>query len=682
MTTRARPADFDAGRMAVLEDIARGAPLAAVLEAIVRLVERRRAGLKCSLLLLDRAAGCVRHGAAPSLPPAYVAAIDGQKIGPTAGSCGAAAFHGRRVIVEDIATHANWAAYRDAALPFGLRACWSSPIFAPGGEVLGTFAIYYDAPHRPAPEEIRWVDGATGLAAIAIQAWTQRDTIRKQAALLDKTSDAILLRELDGTIRYYSDGAARLYGWARAEALGRNARQLLETDQTSVSRAERDLLLRGHWAGEMRQRTKAGRELVVDSRWTLVLGEDGRPQSVLVINADVTAKKKLEAQVVASQRLESLGTLAGGIAHEFNNVLTAIMGNTGLAKRQLPADHPVQQRLEVIRAASTRAADLVRQILTFSRRTEVQRRRGKLGDVVRDAVALLQASLPPMIAVDVAIAADELEVLASAEQIRQVVLNLGTNALQALVSHGSLHVRYERLELDAPLAGVASEIAAGPCMRLTVRDDGVGMDAATLERIFEPFFSRRPTGAGAGLGLAVVHGIIKDHDGAVTVTSELGRGTTVAIYLPGAATAAASPRAATERPMPRGRGECILCVDDEEAVLALMTSLLESLDYTPLAFTEPQRAVQAFKATPSLFAAVVTDYAMHGLTGTELAREVRRLRPELPVVLTSGYLRPEETAAARAAGVQEVLRKPEFLDELPPLLDRLLHAGTARDAPT
>jgi PAS domain S-box-containing protein len=909
---------FEKGQRAVLEHIAIGRPLGSVLEEIVLLIEQQGDGMLCSILLFDSEAGCVRHGAAPHLPRELVEGVEGAAIGPREGSCGAAAYRREVVVIDDIGTHPNWVSYRHLALPFGLRACWSSPIFSkPGGDVLGTFAMYYREARLPTPSEESWVARATHLAAIAIgrdraeraahsadaryrqivdtayegvwlldvdartlfvnqrtarllglgpdeligrsilefmdepsrraaedgfvrrlrtiseqyefqfrrkdgtsfwalvsgsplldesrdvvgalamitditalkrteealrrseaefrvvfenaaigmalvdgagllvrtnaalqrllgraegelaatsfmqfshpddaeddrellesfssgarrgyqgerrfvhkggavvwgrltaslvkpkrgspgaviamvenvterremeeavraserlrslmygaasdvlfyigvepgprfrflsinpafsratglaeaqvvgrtleevvpepsralvvanylRAIHERRTIvwdevtpypagtkfgevsvtpifdadgactslvgsvhdvterrlaaqrlAAQAALLDKAKDAILVRDLAGIVQYWNRGAQRLFGWSSDEAVGRNILALLHREPGAFEAAQRRLVEAGQWSGELALFTKDAKPLVVEGSWTLIAAEPGRPASVLVINSDITARKSLEAQIFHAQRLESLGTLAGGLAHDFNNLLTVASGNVDLALGGLSTHHPAREPLSEAARAVSRGAELVRQLLTFSRREKPIRRAVELQPLVAEALGLLRVTIPAAIRVETRFDPETPAVLADPTQVNQIVMNLGTNALQAMrQSGGVLAVRVERAVLEADFEAQAAVLHPGTYARLVVSDTGGGIDAATIDHIFEPFYTTKETGDGTGLGLSVVHGIVEGHEGGIVVRSTPGQGTDFAVYLPAAA---------------------------------------------------------------------------------------------------------------------------------------------------
>jgi PAS domain S-box-containing protein len=376
--------------------------------------------------------------------------------------------------------------------------------------------------------------------------------------------------------------------------------------------------------------------------WVEPLELDGE-RFLLAMSLDVTEQqaalrqqRELEEQLRQAQKLEALGTLAGGIAHDFNNILGAVISFAELAKLDYPNDAGLRENLDQILKASGRAAVLVRQILSFSRRQKEVRTNLQLGPIVEEALSLLRASLPTTVAIEPKLAERVPDVFANSTQVHQIVMNLCTNAAHAMKgAQGKLGVALEEVELRTGEASPHVELKPGRYVRLSVSDTGHGMDSATLARIFEPFFTTKSAGEGTGLGLSVVHGIAKEYGGAITVDSIVGKGTTFSIYLP-----AAAPRAATspsaEATVPRGHGERLLLVDDEELLGNAVAKMMEHLGYVPVRFKSPNAAFAEFARDPSAFAALVTDYTMPELTGLELARSVRALRADLPVIMTSG----------------------------------------------
>jgi CheY-like chemotaxis protein/two-component sensor histidine kinase len=362
--------------------------------------------------------------------------------------------------------------------------------------------------------------------------------------------------------------------------------------------------------------------------------------------------------------MEALGTLAGGIAHDFNNILAAIEGNAKLAIADLPVDHAAQESLSEIEKSSARAVDIVRRILTFSRHQEPNRDVIDLQPAVEEALGLLRATLPARVELRAEFASDVARTIADPTEVHQIVMNLITNASHAIGSRGG------RIDLRVDTALVASTegnaiagLHPGRYARLTVTDDGSGMDKATSDRIFDPFFTTKPVGQGTGLGLSLVHGVVKSTGGMVTVDSQLGVGTTFRIYFPAAEGAPRAARATPPDDVQPHRGR-ILYVDDERALVKLITRGLRRMGYAVTGFTEAALALEWARAQPNAFDVAVTDLSMPGMSGFDLARELLALRPTLPVVMITGFARPEDYAAAAEAGVSALILKPSTVEQL------------------
>ena len=382
------------------------------------------------------------------------------------------------------------------------------------------------------------------------------------------------------------------------------------------------------------------------------------------------ARQKLEAQLRQAQKMEALGTLAGGIAHDFNNMLAAIIGNVELVRQDIGPDHAALGSLAEIGKASTRARDLVLQILTFSRQQPQERRVIALREVTEESVKLLRSSLPAGIELVTAFAPKLPNVLADRTQIHQVLMNLCGNAWHAMQGESG-RIEVALAEVIANGDRPHPNLRPGRYARLTVSDTGKGMDPATVERIFDPFFTTKPPGEGTGLGLAVVDGIVKSHDGEIAVHSEPGRGTVFHLYFP-ATEAGAEVLLRAPANLSRGSGQRILYIDDEEALVRLAEKLLGRLGYRIKVFTCAAEALAAFRADPAAFDLVVTDLNMPGTSGLEVAAEILRLRPDALVALTSGYVTQELSAKARALGICEVIYKPNTVDDLIEAIHRML----------
>jgi PAS domain S-box-containing protein len=419
-------------------------------------------------------------------------------------------------------------------------------------------------------------------------------------------------------------------------------------------------------------------------RWLSVLGrclfdDDGKPIRLLAIVTDFTERRRLEQRMRQSQKLDALGTLAGGIAHDFNNILSILRGNLLLIEADLPPDHPIAPAISEMSRACARARDLVRQILTFGRQQEQDRKIISLAEVIQEALKLLRATIPATVEIRSRIGAGLPTVLADASQIHQVVTNLGINASQAIGrGTGAITVELDEIHIDSNLAAHTPDLHEGRYVRLRFGDSGAGMTRDVLERIFEPFFTTKPLGTGTGLGLAVVRGIIKSHDGAITVYSEPGKGTHFHLYFPVVEGAAAQAPLPPVAPI-KGKGQRILYLDDEDALVLLARRLLERLGYQVAGFSSASEALAAFEAAPDQFDLVLSDLSMPGITGIDVARRVLEIRPDMPVLLASGYVRAEDVELARALGVREVIWKPATINEMGELLGRILAKIIPRD---
>jgi PAS domain S-box-containing protein len=693
ITAKKQAESLAAGQKHVLELIARGAPLEETLSALARIAEAQSEGMICSILLLDAEGKHLRHGAAPSLPQAYTEAIDGSAIGPAAGSCGTAAFTRRAVYVEDIAVDPLWKDYKHLALPHGLRACWSTPIIDANKQVLGTFAIYYRQPGMPTERHLRIVDLATHTATIAIARHNQMQALRDSESrfrqLAESLPQLVWTCEPDGSCDYLSQQWIEFTGRASAEQLGRTwIDQVHPDDREAVAQAWRVSTQNGtQFRSEFRIRRFDGAYRWFDTRAVPLRDASGAVVKWVGSNTDIDERKRFEETRLRSQKLESLGTLAGGIAHDFNNMLLVIQGNAQLAQDFLPKTDPVQEHLIEISQAGERATDLVRRILSFSRPQKARHKVIEIAPVVEEALRLARAALPAMVEIRSRLALQVPPVSADATQIHQVVVNLVTNAAHAIGTRAGGLIEIELTTVNigpAEAIGALAKLTHGQYARLTVRDNGCGITSENLDRIFDPFFTTKAVGQGTGLGLSIVHGIMHSSGGTVTVQTEVGRGTTFHLYFPGAEKVETAGETGLPHGQARGTGQHILFIDDEDSIVRLGTLNLTRLGYRVTGCTSPVAALKEFRRDPAAFDAVVTDLSMPGLSGFDCAREMLAVRPDLPILLTSGYMRPEDEEQAREIGIRAVSGKPTALGDLGRTLSEILGPSavtSSSDAP-
>jgi PAS domain S-box-containing protein len=444
--------------------------------------------------------------------------------------------------------------------------------------------------------------------------------------------------------------------------------------------------LQEHFEGRTARLECEYRVLHADGSWCWLLARGrclrdstGRPVRLVGSAMDVTSQKQaqidkeaLEAQLRQSQKMEAIGTLAGGIAHDFNNILGAILGYGELALQESAQQSALRRYLDNVMHATERAKTLVERILGFSRSGLGDREPVNVQGVIVETLDLLEASLPPEIRLERHIEAGDAAVMGDATYLHQVAMNLCTNAIHAMEHHGGvLRVGLELAHLDESLTLSRGSLTPGHYVRLTVGDTGTGIEAAVIDRIFDPFFTTKQTGEGTGLGLSVVHGIVTDLGGAIRVETACGKGTTFEIWLPVAGEIPA-PAAETDRALRRGNGEIIMIVDDERPLVELAEEIAAQVGYEPVGFNVSRAALDAFRAAPHRFDAVITDEAMPELTGIELARRVREIRPAMPVILMTGYGSAELMTEAARIGVSEVLRKPLRRADLADALARVL----------
>ena len=471
------------------------------------------------------------------------------------------------------------------------------------------------------------------------------DKLHEQAALLDEAQDAIMVRDLDHRIVFWNKSAERIFGWTTAEAVGASAIELLSRDDGAKwLEALQTVLETGQWRGEMTKATKAGAEVLIESRWTLLRDREGHPKSILDLCHDVTERKKLELQFLRAQRLESIGTLASGIAHDLNNILAPIMMSVNLLQESETGERNLRL-LETLRTGTQRAADMVRQILSFTRGHEGARVELQLKHLVAEITKIIHETFPKMIQIKTAIAKDLAVVLADTTQIHQVLMNLCVNARDAMPEGGVLRVEARNTVLEPDSTELAEGAAAGDYVVLSVSDTGTGISPEIMSHIWEPFFTMKPEGMGTGLGLSTVLNIVKDHGGFIRTESEVGRGTTFHIYLP-AARASTKPISAEPPAEPLcGKGERILVIDDERAFQEITKSIFIKYGYRCLTASDGTEGVALYAQHKDDIALVMTDMVMPFLDGPATINALRRLDPDVRIIAASGLSESERAAS-------------------------------------
>ncbi len=534
-------------------------------------------------------------------------------------------------------------------------------------------------------------------ASVALLVWLVSRQLRSreqaeqrllvQTALLDElfesAPEAIVMVDQQQRVMRVNREFSVMFGYSAEEAHGRTLDELI---------APPDLLARHpglvhpaamHMATETERVRKDGRRLHVSMLAAPIATGAGHIASYAIFR-DITERKlaeaeraKLETRLRQAEKLEAIGTMAGGIAHDFSSVLTAILSYGDLALQAAPAADPVRRPVERVMAAAHRAKALVNQILTYSRSTQGKRHVMRICETVDEAMLLVRASLAGNVELRTRLAAAEAQVVADATQVHQLLTNLCSNAMHAMPSGGTLEVGVETIDTTSDRTLSHGVLPAGRHVRLTVSDTGSGIEPEVLAHIFEPFFTTKQPGSGTGLGLALVHGIVTESGGAIHVASRPGAGSTFDIYLPRADSVADSSRM-IEAPLPRGHGERVLLVEDEKPLMLLAEEMLAALNYEPAGFTRAREALAEFHLDPWRFDLVIVDHLMPGTTGIELARELRRARSDMPIILLSGYTGPLLTYEALGAGIQRIVTKPLELEPLAAAIAHLLAPIAAR----
>ncbi len=539
----------------------------------------------------------------------------------------------------------------------GIHAYAGIPLRDRDGIVAGIMVVLFDEPLEDAELVQSTLQIFAARAAAELDRQQADERIRAQASLLDRARDAIMVQDREHLISYWNKSAERLYGWTKEEIAGQSVEQLLYRDTAAFRKALRAVLTKGEWVGELQQVDRQGNDLVIEARWTLLRGGEDKPSSILSINTDITEHKKLEHQFLRAQRLESIGTLAGGIAHDLNNVLAPISMAIELLKSEVRGERG-EELLATLAASAKRGAEMVNQVLSFARGMEGRRVELHVRRLIEDLEKIVRDTFPKNIVFESKVPRSVWTVLGDPTQLHQVLLNLCVNARDAMPEGGRLTISAENVDLDERFAATETAVAPGPHVLIRVEDTGHGIPPALLDKIFEPFFTTKAAGKGTGLGLSTSLAIVRGHGGFIRAASTPDAGTCFLIVLPASGATYSNVVETQRADLPRGAGETILVVDDEPSIRRIMEQTLVSFGYRVLLAGDGMEALKLYHELGNSIALVITDMMMPGMDGLATIRAMTGINPEVKIIAASGISNQERVAKEAGPSVRCFLTKP------------------------
>ncbi len=563
-------------------------------------------------------------------------------------------------------------------LEFGIEGYAGIPLFQRDGKVTGIMVLLFAGPMKDISLVKSTLQIFAARAASELDRQQAEARIREQASLLDKSRDAIFVRGLDHRITYWNKSAERLYGWSAEQAIGQLVHQILYQDADDFYKAHEQTLALGEWTGEIKKIDKSGREILVEGRWTLVSDDLGQPKSVFVLNTDITEQRKLEQQFLRAQRVESIGTLAGGIAHDLNNILAPISMAVELLRMQMDGARSLEL-LDTISSSAKRGADMVGQVLSFARGMEGRQVEVHPLQIIREIEGIMRDTFLRKSELIVNVSRDLWLIHGDPTQLHQVILNLCVNARDAISEEGKIVITAENVEIDEAFAAMNPDAAAGKYVSIEVKDFGIGIPIEVMDRIFDPFFTTKSVGKGSGLGLSTSLTIIKSHGGFIRAESRPGEGSRFKIYLPARPEAVGSTPPSETPGLPRGRGETVLVVDDEPSIREVTRQTLETYGYRVLLAADGDEAISLYTTRRLEIEVVITDMMMPGMDGQATIQRLMEINPSVKVIATSGVHANQELVESNGRRPHRFLEKPYATDELLKCLKEITENMAAAD---
>jgi PAS domain S-box-containing protein len=531
----------------------------------------------------------------------------------------------------------------------------------------------------PVEVNARFINLNRGYMVAVVRDITERvlaeQRLHEHAALLEIARDAIMVLNLDGSICYWNCGAESVYGWTKSEAMGRNVADLLGTNPEKYQAAHATMLDIGEWSGELHQKSKSGAPVIVASRWTLLRDAHGNPKSMLAINSDITEHKNLQEQFLRAQRLESIGTLASGVAHDLNNILAPILMSAAILREETSKELR-EKIVSSIETSAQRGADIVRQVLTFARGAEGRRLIVQPAHLIKEMARIAEETFPKSIRIHAKYPPSLWSIEADSTQMHQVLLNLCVNARDAMPEGGDLVLSVENLLIDEHFSTMLPGTKPGAYVLLQISDSGTGIPREIIDQIFDPFFTTKTVEKGTGLGLSTTIGIVRSHGGVINVASEVGAGTTFKVYLPAIkdAPVGVAEESEAEHSL-RGHEELLLVVDDERSIRETAQVILQRHGYRVLIAADGTEAIKAFARHEHEIRAVLTDVMMPNLDGVTLIRALRTMKPDVVIIVSTGRSDEARMKELNALNAPHCLIKPYTKQNLlTTVRDALAHA--------
>ena len=659
----------------VLELIVSGNPLQEIFEEIISVFEQRHNHMKCSILLVRD--GKLHKGAAQHLPDAYNDAIDGVAIGPMVGSCGTAAYLKQRVIVTDIVTDPRWDAYKGVALKHGLRACWSEPILSSEGEILGTFAMYYDHVREPSVKEMAEIASAAKITGVAIEHRNTLEKIRKLSRATEQAGESVLITDKNGVIEYVNPSFTSITGYQPEEVIG-NTPELLRSGKQNKAYYKHlwDTILEGKvWQGSIVDKRKDGSEYSSMMTISPIFDERNEISHFVASQLDMSAYEALEENFRQAQKMEAVGTLVGGIAHDFNNTLAAISNHLFMAKMEVEDRPHVMQILDQVDDLSFSAAETIKQLLAFARKDMIEMRPFSLTNFMNSISKLHKSTVPENIRFTESYTQAPLIIKGDESQMQQVVLNLLNNARDAVadVENPEVTLTLEHFVADDAFMLENPEMTDENFALIKVKDNGKGIKDEDKSHVFEPFFTTKEVGEGTGLGLSMTYGSVQRHGGVIQLESS-EKGTTFSLYIPLYRSGLSDLNEQLLSPVEirEGKGETILVVDDDLELLESSRSVFERVGYRVLVAHDGKEALEMYTQHQSEIQMVMTDVVMPVMGGVQSVEKMRDINPDLNVIFCTGYDKDTTLIDVKPSTHTVILTKPYKIDEVREIISNFL----------